>query len=199
LPPKQRPGSPSSPRFQALQVASAGDRLYLLDERRALQVWKLQSATPERIEAEPLTQSDALPKKVQSLALRPDGRLLALGDASGKITLVDAARLAILGRLGPEPANPDDSEGPIFSLAFSPDGRRLAAGFQNGSIHVWSTGSSSNYYAHQFRLPGQSGRVFSMTFDSTGRKLAAGGVEPLVEVWDLDAFDADLRLLDLVD
>ena len=134
-----------------------------------------------------------------AIALRPDGRLLALGDRAGTITLVDADRLAVVGRLRLELAEADGPDEPITALAFSPNGRRLAAGVQRGSIHLWAASPSSTHYAHQYRLPGQSGRPSSLVFDATGRKLAAGGAEPLVEVWDLDVFGDELRRLNLAD
>jgi WD40 repeat protein len=198
----QRPGGSSSRAIQALQIASAGDRLYLLEQGRParIQVWRLRTAGPERIEAEPLAASDALPTEVLSLALRPDGRLLALGEPSGEVVLVDTARLEVVDRLSPELGDADGRTGRVSSLAFSPDGRRLAAGFQHGSIHVWSSSSfDANSYAYRHRLPGRSGWVSNLAFDSTGRRLASCGVEPLVDVWDLDAFDADLQRLGLAD
>jgi WD40 repeat protein len=137
---------------------------------------------------------------VLSLALRPDGRLLALGEPSGEVVLVDTARLEVVDRLSPDLGDADGRTGRVSSLAFSPDGRRLAAGFQHGSIHVWSSSSfDANSYAYRHRLPGRSGWVSNLAFDSTGRRLASCGVEPLVDVWDLDAFDADLQRLGLAD
>ena len=196
---RRGPGAPRSPRYLAVQITSAGDRLYLLDDSGNVQAWNLHSATAESIEAESLTWNSALPERVAAVALRPDGRLLALGDRAGTITLVDADRLAVVGRLRLELAEADGPDEPITALAFSPNGRRLAAGVQRGSIHLWAASPSSAHYAHQYRLPGQSGRPSSLVFDATGRKLAAGGAEPLVEVWDLDVFGDELRRLNLAD
>jgi WD40 repeat protein len=182
-----------------VQLASAGDRLYLLEDAGNVQAWKLQPEAADSIKAEPLSWKDVLPEKVASIALRPDGRLLAAGDHGGAITLVDAASLVIVGRLRPEAYEPDEPEGPITALAFSPDGRSLAAAAQRGSIHFWSAPPSSTRYAHQYRLPSQCGRPSNLVFDATGRKLAVGGAEPLVEVWDLAAFRDELRRLDLAD
>jgi WD40 repeat protein len=147
-----------------------------------------------------LAVGDALPKEVLSLALRPDGRLLALGEPSGEIVLVDTAQFEVVDRLSPELGDADGRTGRVLSLAFSPDGRRLAAGFQHGSIHVWSASpSASTCYAYRHRLPGRSGWVSAVAFDSNGRRLASCGGEPLVEIWDLDVFDAELRRLNLAD
>lgn len=196
----QRPESPPPPRIQAIQIASARDRLYMLDQARKLHVWKLQPTTSERIEADPLTVRKTLPKQVISLALRPDGRLLALGESSGEVLLVDTTQLEIVDRLVPEPDAGDGRTGRVLSLAFSPDGRRLAAGFQQGSIHVWSLPSSAtDRYAHRHRLPSRTTWVSNLAFDSTGRRLASGGGEPLVEVWDLDALGDEMKRLGLDD
>ncbi|APW62152.1 WD40 repeat domain-containing serine/threonine protein kinase [Paludisphaera borealis] len=194
------PGGPHSPRFQALQIASAGDRLYLIDETRRVQAWKLQPATSEPIEAERLPWNGALPEQVVSIALRPDGRLLALGDRTGEITLIDTERLAVVGWLRAKVVDPAEPEGWITVLTFSPDGRQLAAGTQHGSIHLWSSAPSSFHYAYQYRLPSQCGHISSLVFDATGRRLAgSGGTEPLAEVWNLETFGSELRRLDLAD
>jgi WD40 repeat protein len=197
--PRRGPGGPWAPRFQAVQLASTGDRLYLLDDAGTVQALKLQPEADGSIKADPLRWKHALPKHVAAVALRPDGRLLAVGDHVGAITLVDAASLAIVGQLRPEADEADEPEGPITALAFSPDGRGLAAGAQRGPIHFWSAPPSSTDYTHQYRLPSQCGRPSSIVFDAAGRKLAVGGVEPVVEVWDLAAFGDELRRLDLAD
>ncbi len=195
---RRGPGGPRSPRIQAVQLASAGDRLYLLDDGN-LQVWKLHSETTESIKADRLSWNGAFPERAVSLALRPDGRLLAVGDGTGEITLVDVDRLAVVGRLRPGAAEAADPEGWITALAFSPDGRTLAAGTQRGSIQLWSATSSSFHYAPHYRLPSQCGRISSLIFDSTGSRLAAAGVEPIVELWRLDTFSGELRRLSLAD
>ncbi|NQT19524.1 MAG: caspase family protein [Planctomycetes bacterium] len=63
-----------------------------------------------------------------SLALSPDGRLLAVGSYGG-ITVWDVNTQRCVARLEPQ--------GMVRSLAFSPDGRLLAWGVVRGGINLW--------------------------------------------------------------
>jgi WD40 repeat protein len=65
-----------------------------------------------------------------SLALSPDGRLLALGTADGAVQLWDVARRKKLGlRVG--------HTGPVYCVRFSPDGKTLASGGDDSVILLW--------------------------------------------------------------
>lgn len=55
--------------------------------------------------------------------------LLATGDASGRVVLLDTATRRPIATTGPTGA-------PIQSLAFSPDGARLATGDSRGMIRL---------------------------------------------------------------
>ncbi len=67
---------------------------------------------------------------ILSLALSPDGTVVAAGDSLGNITLRRVADGAWLATLTVHTRA-------IYSLAFSPDGRTLATGSNDGSIAVW--------------------------------------------------------------
>jgi WD40 repeat protein len=79
-----------------------------------------------------------------SVAFSPDGRVIAVGDSSGGITLVMVTtgtvwppRLTVGLRLGP-PALPGSAEaGEVNRVSFAPDGRRLAASYGDGTTVVW--------------------------------------------------------------
>ena len=61
--------------------------------------------------------------EIYATAVSPDGRLLALGDAAGRVTIFDASSRTRLGgyQLGAGPGG-----GLVQTLTFSPDGRTLA-------------------------------------------------------------------------
>jgi len=181
-------------RLQTLQVAPGGERLYLLEDSGAVQIWDLKW-TEERIEATRRAWEPPIHDDVASLALRPDGRVLALGLRDGGIALIDAEQLTLLGLI-PTPTGEDD--GPTTALSFSPDGLRLAAGSPRGPIQVWSV-ASPTFPALAFRLPGQTGRTNLLVFDPAGRRLAVAGGEPIVEIWNLAAFERELSELGLGD
>lgn len=182
----------SGDRFQAIQISPEGDRLYLLEESDSVQVWDLKW-TEERIEATGRAWEAPIHDDVASLALRPDGHVLALGRRDGDVALVDAERLTSLGRI---PARANEDDGPTTAVSFSPDGLRLAVGSPRGPIRVWSVASPS-FPTPAFHLPGQTGRTNLLVFDSAGQRLAVAGGEPIVEVWNLAAFERELRDLAL--
>jgi cytochrome c len=65
-----------------------------------------------------------------SLALSPDGAIVAAGGARGTVTLWHVAdRSFIRARYA--------HLGPVFALAFTPDGQRLLSGGLDAAIRVW--------------------------------------------------------------
>jgi len=179
-------------RFQDIQLAPRGDRLYLLEDSGTVQVWALKR-NGERVEATRRDWDVPLGDGVVSLALSPNGRVLALGQRGGGIALVDAEGMTLLGRI---PVQTSEDAGPTSALSFSPDGRRLAAGSPRGPVQVWKVDAPASPEL-AFRLPGQTGRIGILAFDSSGSRLAVAGSEPMVEVWNLAALERDLRALGL--
>jgi WD40 repeat protein len=62
---------------------------------------------------------------------RPDGRVLATADFSGRTYLWDVATRVLAAIL-----NDPDSQG-VEAVAFSPDGKTLATADQNGRTYLW--------------------------------------------------------------
>jgi eukaryotic-like serine/threonine-protein kinase len=184
----------------AVQVAPRGDRIYMIEQRPGaagnLRAWSIETSADATVaEAHDLGLSAALPEGATNLALSPDGNLLAAGDRTGAVTLVDAASFRILGRIEP-PTGETDSF--WQAVAFSPDSGYLAVGSQQGTISLWSVAQPSHpsLFVH---LPGHRGRVTNLVFDPEGRRLASGGTDALVEVWDLEAIQHEFSRLKLVD
>ena len=75
----------------------------------------------------------ALDGEATSLAVSPDGSLLAVGYVDGRLELRDAATLETLTTL---PA----SRGAVRALAFAVDGSWLASGADDGTITIWAAG-----------------------------------------------------------
>jgi WD40 repeat protein len=180
-------------RFREVQIAPGGDRLYLLADNNTLHVWALDS-TADGQQARELPVPAGLPEGLTSLALRPDGALLALGDRTGTVSFVDTRRRTLVGRIRTAGA---EADGFVTALAFSPDGRDLAVGTQQGPILVWPA-STLNPQVPRLSLPGHRGMISSLVFDPQGRRLAsAGRTDPLVEVWDLELIQRELTRLGL--
>ena len=132
---------------------------------------------------------------VISIALRGDGAILALGDRTGGVSLVETRTRRVVGTIHPASA---DSESLWLAMAFSPDGRNLAMGSPDGLISVWSVDQPRKPRL-RFHLPGHRGAITCLVFDAQNRRLASSGSEPLVEVWDLDLIERELSRLGLSD
>ena len=127
-------------------------------------------------------------KEATLLAISPDGSRLAVGERSGTVVLVDAARGVVIERLSPPPDDPV----PADSLAFSPDGRTLAVGARE-QIRLWAIDGKPRPVV---RLPGHRGSVRSLAFDAKGVRLA-GADEKTIKVWDLAPLRLELARLGL--
>ena len=125
---------------------------------------------------------------VISIALEGDGTLLAVGDRTGTVTLVDTATRQDRGTI--PPLN-QDSDNNLLAMAFSPDGQNMAIGSPEGTISLWSVARPESPRL-RFHLPGHRGIIFSLAFDSQNRRLASAGTDPLVEVWDLELLEREL-------
>ena len=189
------------PQFRAVQIAPGGDRLYLLEQQvqptgNPLHVWGVEHPSPSAPpRARDLNWSLTLGDGAISLALRGDGALLAVGDRTGSVTLIDTSTHGVVGTI--QPLN-RDSENPWLSMAFSPDGQALAIGSWEGTIALWSV-AQTRQPRLRFHLPGHRGPITNLAFDTQSRRLASACTDPLVEVWDLELLDRELIRLGLAD
>ena len=115
-----------------------------------------------------LTLSDGLSR----IALSPDGKLLAIGDRTGQVSLLDASNFETIG-LVRDVAKPNESFWPP-ALTFSPDGRSLAVGSQQGTISLWSLEAPAHPHL-RVHLPGHRGPVINLVYDPHGSRLASRG------------------------
>ena len=178
-----------------------GRRLFFLsrphDEPGGLMAWALDGPRPTPLTTPP-------PTGASCLALRPDGRVLALGLDSGEVALVSADSFSELSRIVPPEAQRGQG---VLAVSFAPDGRTLAVGNRDGALHLWDVGdppsssSSPDAPRRLLQLPGRHGFLASLAFSPDGRRLASVNIrsrdDRSVEVWDLDALRAELRDLGL--
>jgi len=177
----------SDPDITQMVVSPKQDRLYLLTADLTIRAIVLPSEQDRTRHV-----GWQLPGKASHLALSPDGQILAVGDRSGNVTLIDAEKGTIRSRLRSPSSEPEGQQ--VFSLAFSPSGRELAVGLQQGDVELWSLTDRS---APLLRLPSHRGFVTALKFDPKGRYLASAGSDRVVDVWDLDRLQQELAKIAL--
>ncbi len=108
-------------RLKRMSVATGGDHLALLAEDGTIRVWNLLRGSQGR----PITAG-------RDVAFAPsaDGTLLAIGNGSGKIELLDARTGAAVGSLSGD-------GGAVTELATSADSLLLVAGYSSGQVEIW--------------------------------------------------------------
>ena len=113
--------------------------------------------------------------QVRSVAISPDGRLLASGGFDGSIRLWDLSTGEAIGP--PLSAHSDN----VSSLAFSPDGRYLASGRFDDSIIIWDLDSQLPAMPP---LNGHVGDIWSLSYSPAGETLIAGSSDGNIVFWD---------------
>jgi WD40 repeat protein len=121
------------------------------------------------------------PAPVRSMAISPDGHMLASGSQHAAIRLWNLT----------DPAHPSPLGGPLTghtaavdSVAFSPDGHTLASGSSDDTIRLWNLTDPAH--------PGPLGQplqvpsaVNSVAFSPDGHTLASGSNDHTIRLWNL--------------
>ncbi|MFG2693478.1 helix-turn-helix domain-containing protein [Kitasatospora sp. NPDC048407] len=127
---------------------------------------------------------------VNGLALSPDGKLVATGDAQGRVTLWDSATTARVAELQGEVGHP------VQDLEFGPDGSVLAAaltGDERRRILLWRVADRAPLPAPVMPVNGEGrpAKAKRLAFSRDGALLAAGSGDKAllgqVWVWRTDA------------
>ena len=106
----------------------------------------------------------------------PDGRHLAIGDAVGRIHLLDWAGDRAV-------TNFQAHNGAVTSLVYSPDGRVLASGggYSNCEILLWNPMTSESVGT----LAGHRAWISDLRFSADGRWLVSGSADQTIRIWDV--------------
>lgn len=131
---------------------------------------------------------------VTALAFSPGGTRLAVGDASGHVTLWDGAVRRRTGVLtGTSDTVRVGAPEAVTSLAFSPDGGTLAVGGAGGTLRLWDT-ASWRLLAASLPTPGQE--VRSLAFGGDGGVLYASSPHVPLQSYPITAEHAVDRICD---
>jgi WD40 repeat protein len=104
-----------------------------------------------------------------SLALSPNGRILAAGYQDGVVRFWDMATRLQIGPAVAVAASSDQ----VGAMAFSPDGETLATGSDDGAVQLVDVGPGQ-LIGGRLAEPGFTGAVQLLSFSSGGRALIAG-------------------------
>jgi|GEM_PF-802216 len=121
----------------------------------------------------PIAVGDAI-----TIALSPDGSLLATGHLDGTIDLIDTAtkqpqRPSLYGHVGG-----------IRDLEFGPRGRRLLSAGSDGSVRLWSVDEG---LGNQSKILGKTDDVvMGICFHPDGTQAAAAGGDGTVRLWNTE-------------
>ncbi|MER5466491.1 serine/threonine-protein kinase [Streptomyces sp. NPDC002668] len=121
----------------------------------------------ERVLRKDLSQEEA-----SAIAFSPDGRRLAIGEESGRVTMWDGDarhRLGVLSGtfVGPRLGYPES----VSALAFSADGHTLAVGGRDGTVQLWDV-DSQQLLGSALSTP--SDKILSLAFGKDDTLYAAG-------------------------
>lgn len=111
-------------------------------------------------------------EQFKTLAIHPDGGLLAAGTLHGAVIILNLSDLSQKRLLLTNGA-------PVQALAFSPDSKFLAIGDEKGAVRIWNLQTR----AVEYEFTGQKGRISALAYSKDGRLLAASSLDKTVQMW----------------
>jgi WD40 repeat protein/serine/threonine protein kinase len=140
--------------------------------------WDAESGHQRTLSAERISQP-------LGLAFGPEGNLLAVVGASGRLRLIDR-------QTGATVKSVEAHKGLAQGIAFSPDGKTLATCGADQLIQLWDIDSLKNIST----LRGHRSEVWSVAFSPDGQMLASASKDGTVKLWNVNRKAADVRTLD---
>jgi WD40 repeat protein len=123
-----------------------------------------------------------------TVAISPDGKLLAAGGEHGTLVLFDVQSGKLLQRLEGHAADNDVN---IYSIAFTPSGQQLISSGADKKIIIWQRQQSNTTATDQTAVfkkqrelvaPAQ---VLAISISPDGKLLASGGYDNNITLWEL--------------
>ena len=111
---------------------------------------------------------------ITSIALSPDGKILASGSLDQTIKIRNLRTKEIIYTLS-------GHTGYVYSVAISPDGQTLTSGSADQTIKVWNLKTGKLLRT----LSGHTGDVYSVAISRDGQTLVSGSKDKTIKVWNL--------------
>ena len=108
-----------------------------------------------------------------SLAVSPDGRILASGMAIGSLYLSDFATGSLLARVTAH-------HGSVRAISFCQDSTQMVTGGMDGTVGLWDTVSAQTIRM----LQGHEDSVEKVMFTPDGRRIITAATDGTVRIWD---------------
>jgi WD40 repeat protein len=112
--------------------------------------------------------------KVLSIAISPDGQMLASSDTDSTIKLWNLQTRQQAGTL-------KGHSSIVYSVAISPDGQILASGSEDKTIILWNIANRQRLH----ELVGHTEPVVSVAVSPNGQLLATGSTDKTIKLWNL--------------
>ena len=106
--------------------------------------------------------------------VQPGGRLIAAGDVTGRVTLIDRLTRSIVRVISTPASHPRLA---VTSVALAPNLRNLAVGYDNGMVVVYSLESDERVQWNEL------GGVYGCSFSGDSQLLAVGTEGKYLAVW----------------
>ena len=123
------------------------------------------------------TESDA----TSTMTFSPDGRFLAVQNASGRLAVYDGQSQSLVTVL--HRSNPAPAPGTDHAMAFSAQGNQLAAASPEGVLHLWDTTTWAQVGS---TLPSTGDSTWALAFAPQGDKLRTQGPHTPLQTIDLN-------------